>query len=87
MLTVGLGVGEASPLKAQRGYDVLTGAQLVLALERGGLHPEQLLARNLRNRTHVASLAQGYFISRLMLADQVLPWLTRWEESADAQAA
>lgn len=27
-------------------------------------------------------LAQGYFISRPMLADQVLPWLSQWERSA-----
>jgi EAL domain-containing protein (putative c-di-GMP-specific phosphodiesterase class I) len=35
-------------------------------------------------------LAQGYFISRPMLADEVLPWLARWEkasaESADQAA-
>jgi EAL domain-containing protein (putative c-di-GMP-specific phosphodiesterase class I) len=31
-------------------------------------------------------LAQGYFISRPMLAEQVLPWLSRWE-TAPSKAA
>jgi diguanylate cyclase (GGDEF)-like protein/PAS domain S-box-containing protein len=29
-------------------------------------------------------LAQGYFISRPMLAEQVLPWLSQWEKAPDA---
>jgi diguanylate cyclase (GGDEF)-like protein/PAS domain S-box-containing protein len=29
-------------------------------------------------------LAQGYFISRPMVADQVLPWLSKWENPASA---
>jgi len=32
-------------------------------------------------------LAQGYFISRPMIADQVLPWLSKWENASGAAEA
>ena len=32
-------------------------------------------------------LAQGYFISRPMIAEQVLPWLARWEHPGAADKA
>ena len=32
-------------------------------------------------------LAQGYFISRPMIADQVLPWLSKWENPSGAAEA
>src|ERR1700682_233510 len=58
----GLGVGERSALEFQRGDDVIPGAQLMLAPQGCRLGPEQLLAGNLRYRSHRPSLS-GAFLS------------------------
>ena len=58
VMAVGFGVGQAASLKAQRRHDVVTRMQLVRALARGWLDPEQFLAGNLGNRPHAGQSKQ-----------------------------
>jgi hypothetical protein len=55
-MAIGLGIGEASALKAKRRDDIVPGTQLVVAPTSGGLNPQKLLARCLRNGSHEPSL-------------------------------
>ncbi len=58
-MAFGLGVGEAAALKAQGGDEILTRAQLVLALASGWLGPVKLLSGRLGNGPHAASPRPG----------------------------
>jgi hypothetical protein len=55
-MAFGLGVGEASALKAKGRDHVIAGTELVLTSPRCWLDPEKLLARGLGNRSHEESL-------------------------------
>ncbi len=51
-MAFGLGVGEAAPLEAETGDEILARAKLMIALAGGGLNPEELLAAEFGNSPH-----------------------------------